>query len=280
MTASASSGTITVEISDGVAAVKIDNASRRNALTKGMCIQLHELMPALDDDPRVALVTLRGVGTIFSAGANINDLASVILDRQADGTVIDHLSQADGAIAAVAKPTVALVDGPCMGGGWQIASACDFIIASERSVFAITPSKLGIIYPRPGIERLVRQVGLANAKFILLTADTFSAAQAQALGLVAETVPDDAFEARTTALIASLRSRSRFSQHSMKRLVDLAAANDKAIDAEWDAAWAAMTESPDMQIGIDAFLNREEPRFTWGSSEGDQADPDQPDEGV
>ncbi|GGF30802.1 enoyl-CoA hydratase/isomerase family protein [Subtercola lobariae] len=263
-------GTITVSISDGVAAVQIENASRRNALTKAMCIQLQELMPTLDEDPRVSLVTLRGVGSIFSAGANIGDLASVILDRQDDGTVIDHLSQADGAIAAVAKPTIALVDGACMGGGWQIASACDFIIASERSVFAITPSKIGIIYPRPGIERLVRQVGLANAKFILLTADTFSATRAQALGLVAETVPDDEFEARCTALIDSIRSRSKFSQHSMKQLVDLAAANDPQIDEHWDAAWAAMTESPDMQIGINAFLHRQAPQFTWRPAGGGQ----------
>lgn len=150
-----------------------------------------------------------------------------------------------------------------MGGGWQIASACDFIIASERSVFAITPAKIGIIYPRTGIERLVRLVGHANAKFILLTGQTFTSAQAQSLGLVAETVPGREFVVRSAALVRSLGTRSQFSTHSMKRLVNLTATDHPRIDEEWEDAWAAMPDSPDMGIGINAFLNGRQPEFTW-----------------
>ncbi|ASN21601.1 enoyl-CoA hydratase/isomerase family protein [Arthrobacter sp. YN] len=258
-------GRIAVAISDGVATVEICNLAQRNALTRAMCLEIQELMPQLDADPDVAVVVLRGAGNTFCAGAAISELASVLIDPQEDGSTVDHLSAADSAIASLAKPTVALVDGACMGGGWQIASACDFIIANERAVIGLTPAKIGIIYPRPGIERLVRLVGHANAKYILLTGQTFSATEARALGLVADVVPSEFFEEQCEALVSTLRSRSQFSMHSMKRLMDLTDAGSglAVIDQEWAEAWAAMPDSPDMEIGIKAFLDREQPRFTW-----------------
>lgn len=263
MSDAASNPGITVIIRNNVATVEIDNPAQRNALTKSMCLQIQDTMPKLDADPDIDVVVLRGTGNTFCAGAAIGELSSVLLDRQDDSTVVDHLSRADLAISSITKPTVALVDGACMGGGWQIASACDFIISSDRSMFAITPAKIGIIYPRAGIERLVRLAGHANAKFILLTGQTFTSAQAQALGLVAETVPDHEFDGRSGAVVRSLANRSRFSTRSMKRLVNLTDTNHPRIDEEWEEAWAAMSDSPDMGIGVNAFLTGTQPTFTW-----------------
>jgi len=209
------------------------------------------------------VITLGGVDGTFSAGAPINDLASVLLDPQPDGSLVDQLSRSDDAITAVAKPTVAFVDGACMGGGWQIASACDFIVASERSVFAITPAKLGAIYPRTGIDRLVRRVGADRAKFILFTGQKFSATRAEALGLIAEAVADEEFADRCSALLGSITRRSRFTIHTLKRLIDLRGSDSVDLDQEWADAWTSMIEGPDLEIGTAAFLSREQPRFTW-----------------
>jgi len=253
-------GRMSVSIIDGVATMEICNLAQRNALTRDMCLEIQELMPRLDADPDVAVVVLRGAGDTFCAGASISELSSVLMDPQPDGTSVDHLSGADAAIASLSKPSVALVDGACMGGGWQIASACDFIIANERAVIGLTPAKIGIIYPRPGIERLVRLVGHANAKYILLSGLTFSATEARTLGLTADVVPSEFFEEKCAALVSTLRSRSRFSMHAMKRLMDAAPSD---VDREWAEAWSAMPDSPDMGIGIRAFLNREQPEFTW-----------------
>lgn len=254
------SASITVAIDDGIASVTIDNPGQRNALTRTMCLQLQVLMPQLEANPDVVVVTLRGAGTTFSAGASISELSSVLLDTQPDGTKIDHLSLADSAIASLTKPTIALVDGACMGGGWQIASACDFIIASERSVLAITPAKLGVIYPRSGIERLVRQVGEARAKYILFTGAPFSAERAESLGLIAECVREYDFEARCVSIAASIRDNSQFSVRTLKHLIDL---DEPDADQVWASAWSEMTESPDMGIGIAAFTARERPQFQW-----------------
>jgi len=255
-------GRIAVSVDGGVATVTIDNPSQRNAVTRAMCLALQEWMPRLDADPDVVIVTIRGAGDSFCAGAALGEIRSILLDP-VDGSTVDHLSRADMAITSVTKPTVALVDGACMGGGWQIASACDFIIASERSLFGITPARLGVLYPRPGIERLVSQVGPAVAKYILFSGQTFGAARASDLGLIADVVADADFPSRCDELIASLLRRSQFSVHSLKRLVDLTVARSAAADAEWEAAWLAMDESPDLAIGVDAFLQRTEPLFTW-----------------
>jgi enoyl-CoA hydratase/carnithine racemase len=268
MTDAASIGSITVSVADGVAAVRIDNPKRKNAITKAMCLQIHSLLPQLDRDPDVVLVTLRGAGDAFSAGAAIHDLTSVLLDPQEDGSRVDHLSLADATIASVRKPTIALVDGVCIGGAWQLASACDFILASDRSQFAVTPAKIGVIYPRAGVERLVRLVGPANAKFFLFTGDTFSARRASQLGLVTETVANDQFEDRAEKLVHTLLARSRFSIHTLKRLIDSGNPTDHEVDQLWQDAWGAMTESPDMAIGINAFLNRERPKFAWRPDQG------------
>jgi enoyl-CoA hydratase/carnithine racemase len=263
MAATASAGRITVSVSDGVASVLIDNPGRKNATTKVMCQELQKLMPELDDDPNVVVVTLRGAGDTFSAGASLDALTSVLLDRQDDGSVVDHLSLADAAISHTRKPTIALVDGACMGGGWQLASACDFVLASDRSLFAITPAKIGVIYPRAGIERLVRLVGPANAKFILFSGDTFTAVRAQQLGLITETVANDGFESRANDLVRNVLARSQFSIHTLKNLIDVGDPAVPETDQLWHDAWSAMTSSPDMAIGVNAFLARAEPQFTW-----------------
>ncbi|WP_344095813.1 enoyl-CoA hydratase/isomerase family protein [Microbacterium deminutum] len=255
---------IRVGIVDGIASVEIDNPARRNALTKSMCLELQHVMLRLDADPDVVVITLSGRGITFCAGAALDEITSVLLDPQDDGTFVDHLSAADHAISSAAKPTVAIVDGPCMGGGWQIAAACDFIVASERSIFAITPAKLGIIYPRSGIERLIRLVGPATAKFLLFTGRSLTATQAFDVGLVAHVIPDDDFAEDSDALVSSLRDNSQFSIHTLKHLVDRTTADDPHLADEWVRAWQAAAEGPDMAIGIDAFVGRERPKFAWG----------------
>lgn len=178
------------------------------------------------------------------------------------GTV-DHLTAADTALTHVAKPTIAVVQGHCMGGGWQLASACDFIVASSDAKFGITPSKLGIIYPRSGIDRLVHLVGPARAKYILMTARTFGADEAQRIGLVAEVLPTSGFDEHVDRMLDGLLARSRYSIHTMKRLIDLGTTSDPELDPVWDQAWGEMATGMDIEIGVEAFLGGKEPRFSW-----------------
>lgn len=250
-------------VKDAVATIELSNPRRRNALTRDMCRDLAYTVAQLDARDDVHALVLRGAAGDFSAGVSIDELSAVLLDRDDDGNPLDHLSIADHAVSAVAKPTVAVVEGCCMGGGWQLASACDFVIAADNARFAITPAKLGIIYPRSGIDRLIRCVGAARAKYLLLTGTEISGHQARTLGLIADSFPGEEFDDRVHRLVRDLGSRSRFSVHTMKRLIDLEGVDENQLAEAWADGWADMVSGPDLQIGVDAFLRGRVPAFSW-----------------
>ncbi|WP_442576398.1 enoyl-CoA hydratase/isomerase family protein [Microbacterium sp. F51-2R] len=257
------SASVNLYVEEGVATIEICNPAQRNALTRSMCIALKRIALEADSAPDVDVIVLRGAGDTFCAGAAIGELSSILFDDSAADGPVDRLSLADEALSALRKPSLALVDGACMGGGWQIASACDFIVASARSAFAITPAKLGVLYPRSGIERLIRLVGPAAAKYILFSAETFTAQQALALGLIADVFDDSEFSASGMWLARLIRSRSQFSVQTMKEIVDLTVDGSDHLDATWREAWAQTTAGPDMSIGVAAFQSRSRPRFRW-----------------
>lgn len=261
----AAPGRIIFEVEGEVARIIIDNPRQRNAMTKDMCIALARAVQNADADPRVKVITLRGAGENFSAGAAINELDRVLFDDDGDGKVVDRLSVADAALRSATKPTIALVQGICMGGGWQLASACDMSIASDLVKLAVTPSKLGIIYPRSGIERLVQRLGADKAKYVLFSADLIPANQAATWGLLTETVPEVEFEDYSVSLVQRIASRSQYSVQTMKSLIDsMTATTDEVTEALWESEWARLPESEDFRIGQTAFLTGQQPHFTWG----------------
>lgn len=258
---------VDLHIEGAVATVTIRNPSKRNAFTRDMCIKLKSTMEELETSAGIRLVVLRGAAGHFSAGVAIEQLHSVLFDRTRDGENIDHFSAADVAITNLTKPSVAVVEGFCMGGGWQLASACDFILASSDAQFAITPAKIGILYPRPGVERLVRLVGPDKAKYILMTAKNYSAQDAQTLGLLADVISSETFEDDVQDILETLLNRSRFSQEKLKRLIDLVDADSETANKAWADNWEDMLQGPDMEIGITAFQNQRRPEFVWTPEE-------------
>ena len=264
-TVAAAPGRITFDVEGEVARIIIDNPRQRNAVTRDMCVDLARAVQLADADPRVKIITLRGAGENFSAGAAINELDRVLFDKDGEGNVIDRLSVADAALQSASKPTIALVQGICMGGGWQLASACDISVASDLVKLAVTPSKLGIVYPRSGIERLVQRLGADKAKFVLFSADLIPASQAAMWGLLTETVPEAEFEDYSQSLVQRIASRSQYSVQTMKSLIDsMTATTDEVTEALWENEWARLPESEDFRIGQSAFLAGQQPHFTWG----------------
>lgn len=257
-------GRIILEVDGCIGRIVIDNPRQRNAMTRDMCLSLAEAVQRADADPLVKVITLRGAGNDFSAGAAINELHRVLFDQTPDGQVVDRLSDADAALQAASKPTIALVEGICMGGGWQLASACDMSIAADSVKLAVTPSKLGIIYPRSGIERLVQRLGADKAKYVLFSADLIPAQKAADWGLLTETVPEAEFEEFSQSLVLRIAERSQYSVHTMKALIDsMIVADSQGSEALWDAEWAQLPDSEDFRVGQAAFLAGERPSFTW-----------------
>jgi enoyl-CoA hydratase/carnithine racemase len=261
--ASEQGGTVTSHISGGVARVTIDNPGERNAMTSSMCRSLIAVTQELDTDDAVDMVILHGGRGTFCSGASIGELPDILGLTDATAHRGDLFSLVDAAIGSLVKPIVALVEGACMGGGWQLASACDFIVASDDALFGITPAKLGILYPRAGLERLIRTVGPETTKYLLMTGCTIGAHQAQTLGLVTHVLPHSGFQEEALSIVSDMARRSQFSNITLKSLVDATATRPADLDALWARAWQDTAAGPDMAIGISSFQHKTAPQFKW-----------------
>ncbi|MEU3293753.1 enoyl-CoA hydratase/isomerase family protein [Streptomyces longwoodensis] len=237
-------------VTDSVATVVIHHPAKRNAMTAGMWRALPPLLDGLAADPGVRALVLTGEGGTFCAGADISSL-------QGSPDEAQRLAQrAEEALAAFPKPTLAAVRGHCVGGGAQLAAACDLRFAEEGALFGVTPAKLGLVYPAAATRRLVTLVGPATAKYLLFSGELIDAPRALRTGLVDEVLPEGELGKRVAEFTRVLVSRSQLTQAAAKEFAD--GRTDR------DAHWADQARgSGDPAEGVTAFLQRRGPRFTW-----------------
>ncbi|MGX6509949.1 enoyl-CoA hydratase/isomerase family protein [Rhodococcus sp. SJ-2] len=247
---------IRTETHRNVAVLIIDHPRRHNALTGGMLDELISVLEQLADDPAISVVVLTGTGAQFCAGMDIRELRSA---RVEGIRMEDRVTDAEEALAAFPKPTIAAIRGYCIGGGAQLALACDFRVAAEGSEFAVTPAKLGVIYPARTIRRMVLTLGPATTKRLVITGDRIGSALAAQLGVVTEVVPDETLVAHAMTLAESIASRSSITQRAAKEMIDAAARG--RLDDELEHYWRDAT-NPDLEIGLEAFLSGRSPQFS------------------
>ncbi|MFD7611556.1 enoyl-CoA hydratase/isomerase family protein [Streptomyces sp. NPDC059828] len=247
-------GQISAEVTDSVATVVIGNPGKRNAMTAAMWTALPTVLERLAQDPGVRVLVLTGAGSTFCAGADISSLRAH--SPGADEDPQSLAVRAEEALAAFPKPTIAAVRGYCVGGGCQLAAACDLRFAGEGASFGITPAKLGIVYPASSTRRLVGLVGPATAKYLLFSGELVGSERALRTGLVDEVLPDDELGKRVAEFTRVLASRSQLTQAAAKEF----ASGRTDRDAHWTAQARASGDSAE---GIAAFLERRPPRFTW-----------------
>jgi enoyl-CoA hydratase/carnithine racemase len=244
---------LTVTVSGPVASVVIRNPARRNALTPAMWRQLPVLLDGLEADPAVRVLVLTGAGGTFCAGADLGDLDELL--EAGDGSIA---VAAEERLAAFGRPTVAAIEGACVGGGCQLAVACDLRLAAADARFGVPPARLGLVYPAPTTRRLAGLVGPSAAKHLLFTSELVDAERALRIGLVDEVLPADGLAARVAALTATIAERSRLTLAAAKEIVD-GRADDERV-AWWHAQ---VRESGEAREGIAAVTGRRSPRFGW-----------------
>ncbi|MGW2592195.1 enoyl-CoA hydratase/isomerase family protein [Streptomyces sp. NPDC001515] len=237
-------------VADGFATVVISNPAKRNAMTAAMWRSLPVLLEELAADASVGALVLTGAGETFCAGADISSLRDPSQNPQ------ELAVAAEEALAAFPLPTLAAVRGHCVGGGSQLAAACDLRFAREDASFGVTPARLGIVYPSSSTRRLVALTGPATAKHLLFSGELIDADRALRTGLVDEVLPADAFDRRVGEYVRTLVSRSRLTQAAAKEF----ASGREDRDAYWTER---ARRSGDTAEGVAAFLERRAPRFTW-----------------
>ena len=253
-------GQLLVTVEQGVATVELHRPEKKNAISFAMWTAFGNVMPVLAADDDVSVVVLRGTpGGPFSAGADISEFQTLRATPEAAAAYGHAVETGERAIIDFPKPTVALVQGWAVGGGTQVAVACDLRVCDAGSRFGVTPAKLGIVYALQSTARLVDVAGQAWASFFLLTGELVDAATALRIGLVHEVVEDPASRAYELATV--LASRARISQVGGKALIGRAVAGRREVDDEVLALYQASLTGPEYAEGVAAFLAKRTPDF-------------------
>jgi enoyl-CoA hydratase len=249
-------------VSNGVATLELDRPAALNAINAQMRSELPPLVAAANADPQVRVLVLRGAGDrAFCAGADVTEFIADESLPQVRAT--RDLEAWNDAIAASGKPTIAAIHGHCLGGGVELALACDLRIAAADARFGFPEVGLGVIPGAGGTQRLPRLIGLAAALRMILTAERIDASQALAIGLVSEVSPVADFDARVVALSESMASCAPLAvQYAKRAMIEGGALPLTAgLHIERDLA-TLLTNTQDRLEGASAFRERRAPKFT------------------
>jgi enoyl-CoA hydratase/carnithine racemase len=245
-----------LEVTGGIARLLVDRPLKRNAMTTAMFAEVpgHIAEAEANASVRAILLTSAHDG-IFCAGADIGELSAHVADADWRASNQAAINAAQIALSRADRPTVAFVDGDCVGGGCGMALACDIRVSTPRARFGITPAKLGLVYPLHDTKLLVDLVGPGQAKRILYTGDLLTAEEAMRIGLIDQIAdhPDD--------MLAGLAANSLHSQRQSKAMIRRILEGQTADDADTLAMFAGAFEGADFKEGVAAFLGKRRPVF-------------------
>ncbi len=249
---------------EAVVRIRISNPERRNALDHEILDTLAETLPRLDRGIETRCVLITGAPPAFSAGYDLTAIPAETFERDAEALVAHPFHDAMEALAAHPWPTVAAINGHCLGGGLELAMTCDLRICAAGAKLGMPPAKLGLVYSHTGLRKFLDALGLARTKELFLTGRNFSAERAERIGLVHETIDDDAFEATAVELAAGIAGNAPLSMRGNKRAIEVLNSNP-VLSEQQERSLIALREScfasEDLREGIEAFAEKRKPRW-------------------
>jgi enoyl-CoA hydratase/carnithine racemase len=252
--------TILVGRDGTIATVTLNNPDRLNALNRAMWTGLGRAMQRLSAEDDLRCIVVRGAGDKFAAGADIAEFEHERANaRQAKeyGKIIHETMQA---VARCRHPTVAMIKGPCVGGGLEIAAMCDLRVAGQSSRFGIPVNRLGLTMGYGELMGLLALVGRAVALEILLEGRVFDADEAYRKGLVTRVVPDAKVEEEAYATARRIAEGAPLVNRWHKQFIERLAVAAELAPGEWDEGFECF-DTDDYGEGIAAFLAKRKPDF-------------------
>jgi len=246
---------------DQIATITIDRPKVLNALNMQTMEELRQAFTAARDDKDVRVVILTGAGEkSFVAGADINELAK---HNAVEGKEYTHQGQSVlDLIENLGKPVICCINGFALGGGCELALACDFRVASDTARFGLPEIKIGAFPGGGGTQRLTRLIGTAKAKEMILFGDPITAQEAQTIGLVTKVTAKDKYFDEAMNLAARLAALPRLALQASKMLINRSQDIDLATGLEFEArTFGGIAHSHDLAEGTQAFLEKRKANF-------------------
>jgi len=252
---------VSVDEKARVGTITLDRPHRLHAINADLLRELRDALHQLERDERVRVVLLTGAGEkAFCAGADLSETTGVTpaaateTIRQAHKTCVE--------MEKLGKPVVAAVNGLALGGGFELALACDLRVAAKRATFGLPEVTLGLLPAMGGTQRLPKLVGLARAKEIALLGQRFDAERAMSLGLVSAVYPNESFARDAHEFAAQLAQHAPLALRATKQLLNASMTTDIATGMELEAmAFGVLVSTEDVLEGVSALFGKRKPEF-------------------
>jgi enoyl-CoA hydratase/carnithine racemase len=249
---------------EAVARLRIANPDRRNALDHDILDALAERIPKLDRGIEVRCLLITGEPPVFSAGYDISAIPTETFARDAEALVAHPFHAAMEKLAAFPWPTVAGINGHCLGGGLELAITCDLRICAAGAKLGMPPAKLGLVYGHTGLRKFLDVIGLAHTKELFLTGENLGAERAERIGLVNHVTPDDDLERAAVDLAGRIAGNAPLSMKGNKRAIEVLNSTPALTEAQEQGLVAlreACFSSEDFREGIAAFAEKRKPEW-------------------
>jgi enoyl-CoA hydratase/carnithine racemase len=245
-----------------VATIQLNRPQKKNSLNAQMRTEMEALLRGLARSPAIRAVIITGGDEIFCAGADISEIEGTNSAEAAYKHAREFQILFDQ-VEALPQPVIAAVSGYALGGGCELALACDFRLASETARFGLPEIKIGAFPGGGGTQRLPRLIGVANAKEMILTGEPITAQQALASGLVTMVVEKERLMESARQLAEKLAALPRLALQASKMLINRSQEVDLGTGLEFEArTFGGIAHTHDLAEGTKAFLEKRKPHFT------------------
>jgi enoyl-CoA hydratase len=249
---------IQTEIHDRVALIRLNRPEALNALNGAMMEELAQALEAFDADQAIGAIVITGNERVFAAGADIKEMVDASAVDMLQAGRVDRWDR----VRSVKKLVIAAVSGWCLGGGNELAMACDMVVASETAKFGQPEIEIGVIPGAGGTQRLTRAVGKVIAMEMVLNNRTLSAEEAYQFGLVNRVVPVEVYLEEAIGLANEIAERAPLAVRIGKEMVNHAFESFLADGvADERRAFYFLFSSEDQKEGMKAFIEKREPKW-------------------
>ena len=257
-------GKILKGVTDGVGVLTFNNPEKRNAMSLEMWEGVGQVLTEFRDDPEVRVVVLVGAGDkAFVSGADISQFEKVRHNAAASEEYSKRSAAQRALLADYPKPTIACIQGFCLGGGMQVAMLADIRIAAHDSQFGIPAAKLGIAYGYDGLRHLVSLVGPSWARLLMYTGMRIDSTEALRIGLVERVIQDDQLWGETMAIAETISQNAPLAIKAAKITIAEVLKDESARDMNAiKAIGTACMDSSDFREGRQAFMEKRKPQFS------------------